>query len=55
MKKTTQQGALCSVPLTRFHSVDQVKKTEMSRTFSTCGERTGAYRVLVGNLREGDY
>jgi hypothetical protein len=48
IKKTTQQGALCSVPLTRFHSVDQVKKTEMSRTCSTCGERTVAYRVLVG-------
>jgi hypothetical protein len=37
----------CSVLLTRYHLVDQVKKTEMGRTCSTYGERTGAYKVLV--------
>jgi hypothetical protein len=27
----------------------------MGRTCSTYGARRGAYRALVGNLREGDY
>ena len=39
---------LCSVLLTRYHSGDQVKKTEMGRTCSTYGQRTDAYWVLVG-------
>jgi hypothetical protein len=33
--------------VTKQHLGDQVKKTEMSRTYSTYGERRGAYRVLV--------
>jgi hypothetical protein len=37
---------------TKYHSDDQVKKTEMGRTCSTCGERRGAYRVLVENSEE---
>jgi hypothetical protein len=36
------------VLLTKYHSGDQVKKTEMGRTCGTDGERRGAYRALVG-------
>jgi hypothetical protein len=32
----------------KYHSGDQVKKTEIGRTCSTYGESKGAYRVLVG-------
>jgi hypothetical protein len=39
---------LCSVLLTKYHSGDQVKTTEMGRTCGTYGERRGAYRALVG-------
>ena len=39
---------MCSVLLTKYHSDDQIKKTEMARTCSTYGERKGAYRALVG-------
>jgi hypothetical protein len=35
VEKTTQQGTLCSVLLTRCHSGDQVKKTEMGTICST--------------------
>jgi hypothetical protein len=31
MEKTTWQAALCSVILTKYHSGDEVKKTEMIR------------------------
>jgi hypothetical protein len=48
VEKTAQQGALCSVFLTKYHSGDQVKKTEMGRTCGTYGEKRGAYRTLVG-------
>jgi hypothetical protein len=34
VEKTAQQGALCSVFLTKYHSGDQDKKTEMGRTCS---------------------
>jgi hypothetical protein len=30
-------------------------KTEMDRACSTYWVRRGAYRVLMGNLREGDH
>jgi hypothetical protein len=43
VKKTTQQGALCSVPLTTYHSDDEVKKTEMGRP---CGKYGGEERCL---------
>jgi hypothetical protein len=33
---------------TKYHSGDQVKKTEMGRTSSTYGERRDVYNVLVG-------
>jgi hypothetical protein len=36
--------------LTKYHSGDQIKKTEMGRTCGTYGERRGAYSVLVGKL-----
>jgi hypothetical protein len=32
-----------------------VKKNEMGRTLARMGENRDAYRVLVGNLREGDH
>jgi hypothetical protein len=48
MENTTQKEASCSVLLIKYHLGDQVKKTEMSRTCSTCWERSGAYRVFVG-------
>ena len=34
----TYQGVLCSVLLTRYHSADQIKKTEMGRTCTHRGE-----------------
>ena len=49
MEKTTQQGALRSVLLTRYHSGDQVKKTEMGKTCSTYG---GDERCIQGFSRE---
>jgi hypothetical protein len=45
MEKTTWRGALCSVLLTRCHSGDQVKKTEMGRTCSMYG---GNERCIQG-------
>jgi hypothetical protein len=37
---------------TKYHSGDQVKKTEMGSAFSTYGESRSEYRE---NLREGDH
>jgi hypothetical protein len=48
VEKTTQQGALCSVLLTKYYSGAQIKITGMDRTCSMYGERRGAYSVLVG-------
>jgi hypothetical protein len=45
MEKTTLQGALCSAFLTKYHSGDQVKKTEMGRT---CGIYGGEERCIQG-------
>jgi hypothetical protein len=47
-RERERERALRSVLLTKYHSGDQVKKTEMGRTCGTCGERRGAYRALVG-------
>jgi hypothetical protein len=44
-----RQGTLCSVFLTKYHLVDQIKKSEMGRARNTYGERRGAYGFLVGN------
>ena len=38
MEKTTYRGALRSVLLTKYHSGDETKKTEMDREWSTYGE-----------------
>jgi hypothetical protein len=38
---------LCAV-LTKYHSGDQIEKTEMGVASSTKTESRGAYRVLVG-------
>jgi hypothetical protein len=48
MEKTTGQGGLCSVFLTKYYSDDEIKKTEIFRAYSPYGESRGAYRVLVG-------
>jgi hypothetical protein len=41
VEKTAQQGALCSVLLTKYHSGDQIKKNEMDGACSTyVGEKT---------------
>ena len=41
------RAASCSVRLTKYHTGNEIKKTEIGRTRSTCGER-GSYKVLVG-------
>ena len=38
MEKTTQKGALCSAFPAKYHSSDEVKKTEMDRACSTYEE-----------------
>jgi hypothetical protein len=43
--KTTEQGALCSVLQSKYHSGDQVKETEMNRACSTYG---GEERCIEG-------
>jgi hypothetical protein len=48
----TEQGALCFVFLTKYHSGDHVKNTEMGRVYSTNGERRGAHRILVEKPEE---
>jgi hypothetical protein len=45
VEKTSYQGALYSVVFTKYHSGDQIKKTELGRTCSTYEERYSAYRV----------
>jgi hypothetical protein len=50
--EATKEGP---VLFTKYHLDDQVKKTEMGRTCGTYGERRGAYRALLGKLREGDH
>jgi hypothetical protein len=45
VEKTAQQRALCSVLLTKYHSGDHVKKTEMGRT---CGTYGGEERYIQG-------
>ena len=47
MEKTTKRGALCAVPLTKYHSGDQIKKTRRAGHVACMGDRRGAYRVLV--------
>jgi hypothetical protein len=32
---------------TQYCSDDQIEKNEIGRAFNTCGEGTGAYRILV--------
>jgi hypothetical protein len=48
VEKTTLQGASCFVRLNKHCSGDQIKKTRIGRVSSTYGERSGAYRILVG-------
>jgi hypothetical protein len=56
VEKTTKQGALCSVLLTRYLSGDQVKKTEMRRTCGTYGGDKTCIQSFSGEkLREGGH
>ena len=56
VEKSTQQGALCSVLLTKYHSGGNVKKTETGRICSTYrGEKRCLQGFGGGNLREGDH
>jgi hypothetical protein len=43
-----------SVLLTQYYSGDKIEKNEIGGACSAYGGR-GAYRVLVGNLRERDH
>jgi hypothetical protein len=56
MKKTTQQGAFCSALHNKYHSSDQIKKTETCRI---CGTYGGEQRCKQGfdwgNLRVRDH
>jgi hypothetical protein len=49
VEKTKQQKALCSVLLTKYHSGDQVKKTDVGRTCSMYG---GEERCIQEKLEE---
>jgi len=37
------------------HAVDRIKKNEMGEAFETFRDRRGAYRILVGEMMEGDH
>ena len=52
MEKTTYKEALCSMLVTKYHSGDQIKKTQIGRTCNSMGERRGTYRILVGKPKE---
>ena len=45
---TTQQGALCSILLIKYHSGDKIMKTEIGRAYSTYGGEKVTFRVLIG-------
>jgi hypothetical protein len=45
VEKTTSQGMLCSVLLTKYHSGDQIVKTEIDRACSPYG---GEQRCVQG-------
>jgi len=42
---------LHAVLLTMYNAGDQTRRNEMRRACVTQGYKTGAYRVLAGNLR----
>ena len=52
MEKTKQQGPPRSSFLTKYHSGDKVKKTQMAGHVARMGLSRGAHRVEWGNLRE---
>jgi hypothetical protein len=43
---------ICSVPLTKYHLGDQIKKNEMGGACNTYGASRGALRVSEGNFEE---
>ena len=48
MEKTTEQAVLCSVLLTKYHSGEQIKKTEMGKVFSIYGGEQRCVQGLMG-------
>ena len=46
---------LCSVLITNYYTSYQIKKYEMAGHVARIGERRGSYRILVGELREGNH
>ena len=54
MEKTTREGALCSLLLTKCYSGNPIMKNEIGKACSTCEEEmfTG---FSWGNLREGNH
>jgi hypothetical protein len=56
VEKTIQQGALCSVLLTKHYSGDQVKKNEMGGAGTTFGgQERCVHDFRWGSLREENH
>jgi hypothetical protein len=55
VEKTTERRVLYSVLLTKCYSGDQIKNNELDGASGTYGDRRGACRVLVGNVRVRDH
>ena len=55
MEKTTYGGALCFVLLTRYHSGDKIRKTDIDRACGTYGREMCIQSFVEKNLREGDH
>ena len=50
VEKTTKQGVLCFVLLTKYYSVDQIKKNGMGRTCGMYGEEEGHIQGFGGEI-----
>jgi hypothetical protein len=52
VEKITQQETLCYILLTKYHSGDHVKKTDMAGHIARMGDSKGAYRSFVRKPEE---